>query len=92
MTRRARTMRAPNACAIAWWPRHTPRIGTFPANRAISSSDTPASSGVHGPGETTTCDGAIAAISSTDAASLRNTVTASPNSPKYCTRFHAKLS
>ena len=44
----------PNAWAIAWWPRHTPSVGT-PASgiRRTSSSVMPASLGVQGPGETT---------------------------------------
>ena len=52
MTRSARTTLPPNAWPIAWWPRHTPRIGTLPGEAlAISRSEMPASSGVHGPGE-----------------------------------------
>ena len=56
-------MRPPNAWPIAWWPRHTPRIGIWPANSRISGTEMPASFGVHGPGEITICSGSHAAIS-----------------------------
>ena len=65
----------PKAWPIAWWPRHTPRIGTRPAKRRITSSETPASFGVQGPGESTMRSGASASISSTDISSLRTTFT-----------------
>ena len=71
ITRCARTMRPPNACPMAWWPRHTPRIGICPAKRWISGTEMPASLGVQGPGETTICEGAMAATSSSVIASLR---------------------
>ena len=68
----AASPRPPNACAIAWWPRHTPSVGT-PASgiRRTSSSVIPASSGVHGPGETTQRSKPLASSSSTVARSLR---------------------
>jgi hypothetical protein len=47
----------------------------------------PASAGEQGPGETTMRAGFIAAISFSVIASLRNTLTSSPSSPKYCTRL-----
>ncbi len=62
----------PNACASDWWPRQTPSVGT-PASgkRRMTSTEMPASSGVHGPGETTTRSEPPASSSSTAAASLR---------------------
>jgi hypothetical protein len=43
--------------------------------------------GEQGPGEITMRSGFIAAISLSVIASLRNTFTSSPSSPKYCTRL-----
>src|ERR1051325_6334387 len=77
----------PKACPIAGCPRHTPRSGTLPASRAMRASVMPASSGVPGPGESTTCDGPSAATSSTAIWSLRNTRTCAPSSPRYCARL-----
>ena len=57
------------------------------ANRAISASEIPASSGVPGPGEITIASGAIASTSSGVSASLRCVLTSAPSSPKYCTRL-----
>ena len=50
-----RTTRPPNACPSDWWPRQTPSVLT-PASgkRRMTSTEMPASLGVHGPGETTT--------------------------------------
>ena len=43
------------ALASAWWPRHTPSVGTDAiGKRRTASSEIPASSGVHGPGDTIT--------------------------------------
>src|SRR6267143_6811342 len=41
----------PNASPRHWWPRHTPRIATFPLSSRMACVDTPAYSGVPGPGE-----------------------------------------
>ena len=60
---------------------------TRSARRSIVSSVTPASFGVHGPGESTMWEGASASILSTSSSSLRNTFTSAPSSPKYCTRL-----
>jgi len=73
--------------ADARWPRQTPSIGTVPASVFSTSTDTPASLGVHGPGEITMRSGFKAAISATVSSSLRITFTSSPNSAKYCTRL-----
>jgi hypothetical protein len=51
------------------------------------ATEMPASAGEHGPGEITMRSGFIAAISLSVIASLRNTFTSSPSSPKYCTRL-----
>ena len=74
---------------IVWWPRHTPRIGISPRNRRMRSALTPASFGVHGPGEITRWLGRIATASSTDSASLRTTRTSRDRSisPNRCTRL-----
>ena len=84
----ARTTLPPYACPIDWWPRQTPSTGT---PRTLSTAEaTPASFGVHGPGETSTCVGlrdAIAVMSS-----LLTTCTAAPSSPRYCTRLNVKES
>src|SRR6266436_1453416 len=49
MMRPARTIAPPKAAPIAWCPRQTPRMGTRPAKRSMSGTETPASRGVHGP-------------------------------------------
>jgi hypothetical protein len=59
----------------------------LPANSLIAATEMPASAGEQGPGEITMRSGFIAAISSRVIASLRNTFTSSPSSPKYCTRL-----
>ena len=61
-----RTTVPPKACASAWWPRHTPSVGT-PASgkRAHASSEMPASSGVHGPGRDDDAVGPRSSSSST---------------------------
>src|SRR4030065_31587 len=41
-----------------WWPKHTPRIGVERPKRPTAATETPASFGVHGPGEMTMCEGA----------------------------------
>jgi hypothetical protein len=58
----------------------------------IASTQTPASAGVHGPGDKTIASGASAPMPSTSISSLRNTRTSSPSSPKYWTRLNVKLS
>ena len=63
---------------ITWWPRQTPSTGTRPASRSITASDTPASAGVPGPGETTTWVGDQPSASSGEIASLRSTRTSAP--------------
>ena len=83
----ARTTLPPKAWPMLWWPRQTPRIGTAPESFSSTSSDTPAWSGVQGPGEMTMRAGPSAAISATVSASLRTTFTSCPNSPKYWTRL-----
>ena len=72
---------------MLWWPRHTPRIGVVAPNRSITAIDTPASFGVHGPGEITMRCGASFSISSTVSASLRSTRTSAPSACRYCTRL-----
>jgi hypothetical protein len=62
-------------------------MGICPAKRWISGTDTPASRGVQGPGETTTPSGASAATSSRVMASLRRTMTSAPSSARYWTRL-----
>jgi hypothetical protein len=64
-----------------------PRMGSLPDSFSSTSSDTPAWSGVHGPGEMTMRAAPSALISSTVSASLRTTFTSCPNSPKYWTRL-----
>ena len=78
--------------ADAWWPRHTPRIGSLPANAWIAGTQTPASAGVHGPGDSTSALGLQLGDAFDVISSLRNTRTSSPSSPKYCTRLKVKLS
>ncbi len=46
-------------------------MGIVPAKARIAATETPASFGVQGPGETTMCVGCHAAISGTVTASLR---------------------
>jgi hypothetical protein len=92
ITRSARTTLPPYAAPMDWWPRQTPRIGVVGPSRRITSTETPASLGVHGPGETTIRSGARAAISSTVSSSLRRTSISAPSSPRYCTRFQVKES
>ena len=83
-----RTTLPPNACASDWWPRQTPSVGT-PASgkRRMTSSEMPASVGVHGPGETTTRSEPRSSSSSTLARSLRTTSSSHPSSPRYWTRL-----
>ena len=83
----ARTMAPPKAAPIAWWPRHTPRIGMVPAKRWMRGTEMPASRGVRGPGEMTTPSGRSAATSSRVIASLRRTSRTPPSSPRYWTRL-----
>ena len=53
----------------------------------IASTEMPASSGVHGPGETTTRSEPRSSSSSTSRASLRTTSSSAPSSPRYWTRL-----
>src|SRR5213596_426809 len=76
-----------NASPIAWWPRHTPRTGTFPASALTSGTRIPASPGVHGPGESTAAVGLSASACSTVSASLRYTTGSAPSSPNSWTRL-----
>src|SRR5213596_733775 len=92
MSRSARTTRAPNASPIAWWPRHTPRTGTFPASAFTSGTRIPASPGVHGPGESTAAVGLSASTCSTVSASLRYTTGSAPSSPNNWTRLYVNES
>ena len=64
-------MLPPNTWTIAWKPRHTPKIGIFPANFSISSKEIPASLGVHGPGDMTMWLGFKVSISLIEISSLR---------------------
>src|SRR6185437_15533067 len=68
---------------MAWCPRQTPRIGTRPEKRLISSSDIPASAGRPGPGEIRMRLGRFDSISSAVISSLRRTTTSPPSSPRY---------
>ena len=54
---------------------------------ASAASETPASSGVPGPGEITRCVGASAAMPAMSIASLRTVITSAPSSPRYWTRL-----
>jgi hypothetical protein len=58
-----------------------------PPKWRITSSEIPASDGVHGPGEITIRAGASDSMSAQLSASLRKTRTSSPNSDRYCTRL-----
>ena len=65
-----------------------PRVGTpCSGKRSSRSTQTPASFGVHGPGETTTRSGTRSSSSSTSATSLRTTSSSAPSSPRYWTRL-----
>src|SRR5450759_5033670 len=48
-----RTTFAPKASPRHWWPRQTPRMTTLPLSSLMVFVETPASSGVPGPGEMT---------------------------------------
>ena len=67
-------------------------MGTRPAKRRTSSTEMPASFGVHGPGEMTMRSGARRSTSSSVMRSLRKTRTSAPSSPRYWTRFQVKES
>ncbi len=58
----------------------------------IRSSETPASSGVAGPGDITIASGGSESTASTVIASLRTTATSAPSAPNSCTRLNVKLS
>ena len=87
MSRFARTIFAPKACAIAWWPRQMPRIGIFPANAFIASSVTPALSGFPGPGEMISASGFFAAIPATSILSFLTTSISALSDLIICTRL-----
>ena len=53
----------------------------------MSSTEIPASPGVHGPGDTTIALGAISRTCSTVTASLRKIASSAPSSAKYWTRL-----
>ena len=62
-----------------WCPRQTPRIGTCRPNARMISLETPAWSGVHGPGEMTMAVGATASPPRpASISSLRRTTTSAP--------------
>ena len=84
---------APNAAAIAWWPRQMPSSGVPSAaqDRTVSTL-MPASAGAHGPGEITTPAGAAAATSAAVTSSLRTTSTCAPLVDKRCARFQVNES
>ena len=63
----------PNDCAIDWWPRQTPKMGTFPAKDLTMSQLMPASLGVQGPGEMMMWSGFRAWASAMVILSLRKT-------------------
>jgi hypothetical protein len=62
-----------------------------PSSRT-TSSEIPASFGVHGPGEITMPAGARAATCARVSSSLRTTSTSAPSACRYCTRLKVKLS
>ena len=65
-------------------------MGIFPVKYLITSSEIPASFGVHGPGDMTINSGEISSISLIEISSLRTVFTSWPNSPKYWTRLYVK--
>ena len=69
----------PKAAPIAWCPKQTPRIGT--SEDLMSSTDIPASFGVHGPGDITILLGLLSIISVTDISSFLMTLMSCSNSP-----------
>ena len=67
----------PNTSPSAWWPRHTPSIGTrSAAHSSMTSRLEPASLGVPGPGETRTPSNPVIELGT---ASLRTTVVCAPS-------------
>jgi len=88
----ARITLPPKAAPIAWWPRHTPRIGSLPVKASMAPTQMPASAGEHGPGDSTSWSGFKAWMPSSVISSLRKTRTSSPSSAKYCTRLNVKES
>ena len=62
-------------------------MGILPMKAWMAATQTPASAGEHGPGESTRWSGFSAAMPATSISSLRKTRTSSPSSPKYCTRL-----
>ena len=58
----------------------------------MASVETPASAGVHGPGDTITRSAPRSSSSSTPAASLRTTSGSAPSSPTYWTRLNVNES
>ena len=85
----------PKAAPMAWCPRHTPRIGSLPAKARIAGTDTPASAGEQGPGDTTsrvTPASMRAPMSSSVSSSLRTVSTSAPSSPRYWTMLKVKES
>src|SRR5215204_5333937 len=69
-----------------------PRVGIRSPTSWISRTETPASLGVQGPGETTILSGWSAETSSGVTSSLRRTRTSAPSSPRYWTRLYVKES
>src|SRR5664279_2358235 len=76
----ARTISAPYAVPIAWWPRQTPWMGMAAPNSRMALTEMPASVGEHGPGETMMCVGASARISASEILSFLTTTGCSPSS------------
>jgi hypothetical protein len=95
----ARTIVAPNAAAIDCIPRQTPSSGNRrSAATPIDPIETPASSGVPGPGEMTiprrsaSGSSAIASSAPISIASFRTTTTSAPAAWRAWTRLKVKLS
>jgi hypothetical protein len=84
----ARTTTPPKASAMAWCPRQTPSTGS-PASAAARTigTVTPASTGVPGPGDSSTPATSRSASSAVVTASLRRTTQGTPSWPRYWTRL-----
>ena len=70
-----------------WWPRQTPRIGSCAGELPITSSEMPASFGVHGPGEMTMRSGSSALDLVDVDLVVAHDLHVRPSSPKYWTRL-----
>ena len=88
-----RLISEPKAAASAWCPKQTPRSGMLASFDArINSIDTPAFSGLPGPGDITMPSGLRAMISLVLKALFRMMSTLAPRSERKCHKFHVKLS